>query len=177
MTTPFPDPTRSKSSGFLYLSLLLFVILAIACLLPIQPNDYWWYVRVGRDIASSGSIPTVEALSFSRAGQPVVYQAWLASLVFYGADALGGPLLTNLLRAVLIAGFYVFLWLALRRVGSGPRLAALLSLVAALAGSGNWAMRPQLFGYPLFGAGLWALARWQNVSKRAIWILPVIAAL
>jgi len=170
-------PGRRCTTGFLFLSLLLFVVLAIACLLPIQPNDYWWYVRVGRDIAVQGSIPTVETLSFTQAGQPVVYQTWLAALIFWGVDAIGGPALTSLLRAVLIGGFYLFLWLALREVGAGPKLASLLALLAALAGSSNWAMRPQLFAYPLFGAALWALVHWQKGGKKSLWLLPPLAAL
>jgi len=170
------QPNSRSYTGFLFLSLLLFVVLAIACLLPIQPNDYWWYVRVGRDIVAQGGIPTVEALSFTQAGQPVVYQTWLAALIFWGVDALGGAALTNLLRAALLGGFYLFLWLALREVGAGPKLASLLALLAALAGSSNWAMRPQLFAYPLFGGALWALVRWQNGGRKALWLLPLLAA-
>ncbi|MCC6146755.1 MAG: hypothetical protein IT308_04235 [Anaerolineaceae bacterium] len=180
MTNPpiHPSGRRPRThTSLLFLSLLLFVILAIAFLLPVQPNDYWWYVRIGREIAAQGGIPTVETLSYTQAGQPVVYQTWLAGLIFWGVDVLGGPALTILLRAVLIGGFYLFIWLALRESGAGPKLASLLTLLAALAASSNWAMRPQLFAYPLFGFSLWALVRWQKGKTKTIWLLPPLAAL
>ena len=173
---PLEPPNRHSHTGFLFLSLLLFVVLAIACLLPIQPNDYWWYVRVGRDMAAQVGIPATEALSYTQAGQPVVYQTWLAALTFWGVDALGGAALTNLLRAALVGGFVLFLWLSLREAGAGPKLASLLSLLAALAGSSNWAMRPQLFAYPLFGIALWTLVRWQKGERKTLWLLPFLAA-
>lgn len=164
-------------AGFLFLSLALFLILSIAYLMPIQPNDYWWYVRIGKDIVQQGGIPQTETLSYSASGQPVVYQTWLAALVFWGVHTLGGLGLTNLLRGSLLGIFYLFIWLSLRQAGAGPKLAGLLAVLAALVGSNNWAMRPQLFAYPLFGVSLWALVRWQKGHSRSLWLLPPLAAL
>ena len=44
---------------------------------------------------------------------------------------------------------YQDLWFLVRDAGAGPRLASLLVLLAALAGSGNWSFRPQLLIYPI----------------------------
>ena len=152
-------------------------ILAIVFLMPIQPNDYWWYVRLGGDIVSSGSIPTVEHLSYTQAGTPVTYHIWLTALIFWGVNQAGGVLLTSLLRGALVGGFYLFLWLTMRETGGGPKLTAFVLLLAALAGSNNWAMRPQLFAYPLFAISLWIIAGWQNGKRLRLWLLPLLAAL
>lgn len=169
---------NKSSQAVLFLSLGLFFILAVAVLMPIQPNDYWWYMRIGEEVSRSGALPTTEILSYTQAGAPVAYQSWLAGWVFHLAHTLGGAPLTNLLRAALIAAFCTFTWLACRELGGGARLASLLMLLAALAGSNNWAIRPQMFAYPLFGLALWLLLRWENGRRdHALWLLPLAALL
>ncbi len=169
--------SKSASANFLIFCFLLFFILSIAFLMPIQPNDYWWYLRVAQQTAGSGFFPGREFISYTQAGAPVTYQFWLAGMGFYAAHLLGGALATNLLRGLLVAVFYTFVWLICRRAGAGAGLAALLTLLAALCGSNNWAIRPQDFGYPLFGLSLWALWRWQEGENRPLWALPIAALL
>ena len=164
-------------TGFLFFAMVLSFILALAFLMAIEPNDYWWYMRVAREMLATGTIPTVDHLSYTQAGTPLTYQTWLASLVFLGTYQAGGVLLTGLLRGLLVGVFYLFVWLNLREAGAGPKLAALTLLLAALTGSNNWAMRPQLFAYPLFAISLWALSAWQRGENRRLWLLPALAAL
>lgn len=153
------------------------VILTISFLLPVTPNDYWWYVRVGQDTLQSGAIPTVDALSYTRAGTPVVYHSWLSAVIFWLVYQAGGISLTFILRAVLLASVYGLVWLTVRQLGSGPRLSLILTLFAALAGASNWTFRPQLLAYPLFALAAWVLWRWQDGKNDRMWLLPVICAL
>ncbi len=169
--------SKSFSQDALAVSLALMPVLAIAFLLPIQPNDYSWYVRLGGEIVRTGSIPTAEFMSYTQAGQPAVYQHWLAGVVFWGVEQMGGALLTNLLRGILLALFYGFTWKLCRAAGAGRWTAALFTLLAALAGSNNWAVRPQLFAYPLFGWTVWLLWRWHKGEARGLWGLPLAALL
>lgn len=166
-----------KTISLPWLSLTLFVILSIAFLLPIQPNDYWWYVRLGQEISQNKVIPTVDSFSYTQAGQPIVYHSWLSALLFWVLHVRGGTLLTVLVRGILLVSFYIFIWQTVRLAGSGPRLVSALTLLAALAGSHNWAMRPQLFALPLFGLALLILWRWQQGEGRHIWLLPLITVL
>ena len=161
----------------MFFAIVLSLILLLSYIIPIEPNDYWWYVRLGKDITSAGILPTTEYLSYTQAGDPVNYQTWLAAVIFWGVYQAGGILLTVLLRGVLVAGLYLFLWLVMREEGAGPKLAAIVLLLAALCGSNNWAMRPQLFAYPLFGLSLWIVNGWQNGKNRRLWLLPLMAAL
>ena len=173
--TLFFSKRTVATAGLPWLALLLFVIFAIAVLLPIQPNDYWWYVRLGQDIQQNLSIPTVDSYSHTRAGQPIVYHSWLSALLFALFQQIGGNTLTVLARAILLLLFYLSIWFTCRLAGAGPRLAALVTLLAALAGSNNWAMRPQLFSYPLFGLSLYLLWQWQGGKEaKSIWLLPLI---
>ena len=45
---------RSDTFAFLLLAVVLFIALIIAFLLPVTPQDYWWYIRIGRDTLAAG---------------------------------------------------------------------------------------------------------------------------
>jgi hypothetical protein len=166
-----------NSADWLYLGLVSFFILTIAFLLPVTPNDYWWYVRVGRDTLQSGAVPTFDALTYTQAGSPVIYHSWLSAVLFWLLYRAGGLPLTVLGRGIVLALTYALTWNLARRAGSGPRLASLLTLLAALASSNNWSMRPQIFAYPLFALALWALYRWEQGKAKTVWLLPWISLL
>ncbi len=167
----------NRSLNFLWLSLALFIVLCLAFLLPIEPHDYWLYLRIGQDTLRLGAVPRYDTLTFTHSGQPVFYQAWLAALLFWLTYAAGGLTLTFLLRGLLLALTYTLLWQGMRQQGAGPRLASLLLLLAALTGSNNWSLRPQIFAYPLFVATLWLLWNWQQGKERMLWLLPGLGAL
>lgn len=163
-----------RDTSLIWLGFTSFIILTLGILLPLAPEDYWWYVRVGQQISQTGHIPTVDTFSYTQHGQPMGYHSWLSALFFWGIHTLGGPTLTVLVRAVLITLFYLFIWQACRIASSGPRLASAVTLLAALASSNNWTMRPQTFSYPLFGLML-LLLWYQMVAKgKLLWLLPLI---
>jgi hypothetical protein len=169
--------SETNSYQWLWLSLALMVILFIAFLLPLVPNDYWWYVRLGNDILRTGSVPTVDTYSFTRFGQPVVYQSWLSAFLFGLVYEGGGIPLTFLLRAVLLVVTYTLLWKAAINVGAGSKLATVLVLLSALAGSNNWSHRPQLFVYGLFVWTLLLLWNWHQGKDKGIWWLVLVSLL
>ena len=172
-----PALLSENSGDWLYLGLVLFFILTIAFLLPVTPNDYWWYVRIGRDTLQSGAVPTLDALSYTQTGQPVIYHSWLSAILFWLLYRAGDLPLTFLARGIALALAYALIWSLARKAGSGAKLASLLTLLAALASSSNWSMRPQIFAYPLFALALWALYRWQQGEGKMAWLLPVVSLL
>ncbi len=166
---------RIDSAAFLWLALVLFIALCIAFLLPVTPQDYWWYLRIGRDTLSSGAVPRLDSLTFSQTGTPVDYQSWGAAVVFWLIYRMGGLALTGLLRGVVLAVTYALGWATARRAGAGRVGAGLVLLATVLASSNNWSMRPQLLAYPLFALALFILFRWQNGGKKAVYWLPLIS--
>ncbi len=163
-----------QSTGILWWGVALFFLLAVFLLLPIQPNDYWWYLRLGGDILRDGRIPTTDSYSFTRVGQPMVYHSWLSALIFVLLYRLGGLTLTVVMRAILLAITFSLVWHTARRTGAGSRLAAVVVFVAAMVGSNNLAMRPQIFAFPLFALMLWALWRWRRGEKSRGWIFALL---
>jgi hypothetical protein len=172
-----PDMQRtSRSYDLLWLSLALLPLIGLSFLFSIQPQDYWWYVRVGQETLLHAAVPITDTISLSQAGQPITYQPWLAGVIFWLVYDLGGIPLTFLLRAVLLGLTYGGIWFMLRNA-SGPRLATVLVVVMGLASANNWAMRTQLFGYPLFIGCLWILLHWQAGRNQFLWGLPLATLL
>ena len=167
--------SRSDNAALLWLGLVLCVGLAIAFLLPVTPQDYWWYLRIGRDTVTAGALPRIDTLSSSQAGSPMVNISWGAAVLFWLIYRLGGLTLSVLVRGVLVTAAYALVWLTARRLGAGRIGAAALLLLAVLASSNNWSVRPQLFAYPLFALALYLLYRWQNGDRKAAWWLPLIS--
>ncbi len=165
-----------RSYDLLWLSLTLLVLVTLSFLFAIQPQDYWWCLRVGRDTLAARAVPVTETLSWSRAGEPILYEPWLACVIFERTHALGGATATFLLRGLLIGLTYALLWVMARRSLS-PQVAALLVLTAGLAGSNNWEMRAQLFAYPLFVLCLYSLLEWQAGNHKMLWTLPLATLL
>lgn len=162
----------NKSYSFLWLSLVLMPLISISFLLAIQPQDFWWLMQVGREAVQNGSVPITDTISWSQAGQPIVYQQWLAGVIFYLFYNIGGIVFIFLLRGLLLAITYGMLWWIIRKV-SNPILATVIIFILGISTANNWAVRSQLFVYPLFVICLWVLFHWQNGNKKYLWLLPV----
>jgi len=164
-----------NDGSFLWLGLVLLIALCIAFLLPVAPEDFWWYMRVGQETVTNGAIPVTDTFTYSIAGQAIYYHSWGASVLFYLLYKLNGLNLIVLLRGLLVLITYGMLWLTSRELRGGRIGSSLVLLLGILASSNNWSVRPQLFGYPLFALSLWILYRWQKGDKKLAWWLPVIA--
>jgi hypothetical protein len=163
--------SSSRSYDLLWLSLALLPLVTLSFLFTIHPQDYWWLLQVGRETLLHGAVPTIETMSWSQAGQPILYEPWLAGVIFWLAYDLADASLTFLLRGLLIGVTYGLIWFMARRA-SGPRLATILVLLMGLASTNNWEMRAQLFAYPLFACCLYSLLNWHSGNNKTLWILP-----
>lgn len=135
---------------------------------PIRPHDFWWHMAVGREIATTWHIPTVDTYSHTAAGVPYPsYQAfWLPELLLYGAYTLGGPALTVFLHSLVITAAYaVLLWLSAGITGNW-RIAALSTLFAAALGINDWNVRPQALTFAVAACYLLAIERYRRTVQR-----------
>jgi hypothetical protein len=116
---------------------------------PIRPHDFWWHIAVGREIVSTGNIPSVDEYSFTMQGQPYPsYQMfWLADVTLYNLYEFGGPALIVFIQSLIITAAYgLLLWLCWR-ISSSFRIAALATIFAVALGIDNWNVRPQTISY------------------------------
>lgn len=152
---------------------------ALAGLAVAMPSvDLTFGLRAGREILSSGAVPTVDTWTFTAAGRPWLDQQWgaqaLLQLVF-GATGWTGLVV---LRAALLALAFGLLLAVIRL--RAPRLGPIASTVVVIAAfavaADALALRAQLFAIVLFAATLVVLSgrdRW----PRSVWLIPVLAAL
>lgn len=167
----------ARDGSLIYLGIILMIALCISFLLPVTPEDYWWYLRVGKETLANGSIAVVDTFTWTAAGQPVFYHSWGSAVLFWLIYRLGELTLTGLLRGLVIGVTFSLLWFTARRMGAGKWSASLALLATVLTASNNWAVRPQLLVYPLFALSLYLLYRWQAGERKIVFWLPLIALL
>lgn len=172
-----PCTEKQGNAGFIVFALVLMLLLTISVLLPLFPNDFWPYMRIGQEIVGSGKIPAAEFMTYTQFGQPAVYLYWLPSLLFLGVYQLGGITLISIFSALCIGVFYTLLWLCLRELRVGSLISGFALIITGLVGVNYWATRPQILTYPLFGLALLLLLRWQKKDEKIIWLLPLLAML
>ncbi len=148
-----------------WLGILLLIILSISFLLPVLPNDFWWYLRLGRDIVTNTSVPVFDTYSSTVFGQPVSYPMWLSAVFLYGLHQAGDLTAVVFVRGLVISAFYTILWIICIKKGVQGWLATVITMVCALASANNWAVRPQMFVYPLFGLTLFLLSDFSDAKE------------
>lgn len=155
---------------------MLFV-LATEALLPLFPNDFFPYLRIGEEIIKTGHIPATEFMTYTQFGNPAVYLYWLPSIMFFGLYKLGGATLTTIVSIFCTGAFYSFLWLSLRKLNISRLTTGSVLVFLAVSGAAYFPARPQLLAYPLFGLAILVILSWQNGENRLLWLLPLIALL
>lgn len=146
---------------------------------PIRPHDFWFHLAYGRIISQTHSLPLADRFSFSMAGQSYESEAgyWLAQLGMYGLFSLGGPEWTILVFGLLVTAAYGLLLLMCRLAGAGWRAAAAGVLFAAVLGSSNWNIRPQLLAFPLLALSLWLLEKIKTSAHPWRWGLALMVCM
>ncbi len=142
---------------------------------PIRPQDFWWHLKVGEQLVTTGQIPTADTFSFTQAGTPYTFWVfWLMQAWFYGVYRLGGPPLIVLAHSLIITSAYAsVLWLAHAKTGRW-RVAALATLVAVALGLNDWNVRPQAVGFLMAAMILVVIHLYDRRETR--WLLALFPA-
>lgn len=179
MSPPAPNRRFSERSIRLaILLILLYLILPVQALLPINDPDVWWRFRVGEWIVQNHAVPFVDYYSAYDAGKPWIEYSWLFALLMYGLHAQFG--------LVAIAYFIVAMALAISAAvhqlirGSGLSIFAEVAFVGAALASMKSLMtpRPWLITIFFFGIELLIIDRVRRGGRsRELWILPPLFAI
>ncbi len=156
----------------LWFGLPLFVVLWKTFLFPLPFLDFWWHLKTGQVIATTGSIPRVDLFSFTAAGKPFVLQNWLAELLYYIVYRAGGFPLLVFFNALIATAAFLFVYRLCLEATDKVRIAAFVAFLAAI---GNYStVRPQTFSFFMFAAYSWALSGYRFRRRDALWTLPVL---
>jgi hypothetical protein len=159
---------------------LVFVVAAFAAALLTHLRtvalaaDGWMALLSGKVVAHG--LPSHDTLTIWAHGRRWVDQQWLAQLVLYELDRLGGLRLVLLVHVALVTLGFGGAALLARRLGGSARSATWVALPVLVAfWPGAAVMRPQSFAYVLFVVVLWLLLDdLRGPSRRVFGVLPLL---
>jgi hypothetical protein len=158
----------------LWMLVPVVIVAWMAFMHPLRLLDFWWHLKVGEVILTSGEIPRVDLFSFTRAGSPFIHQNWLGEVLYYLTYQMGGlPLLISLNAVLLLLAFAPILHLCLE-AGGGQRVSILCSFVAAIVLGFFGSMRPQSYSFVLFAWFYWILWAYRDRRRDYLWALPLL---
>ena len=131
---------------------------------PIRPHDFWWHITIGREIVTTGSIPTSDVYSYTQTGQPYPsYQMfWLMETLLYVIYKLGGPALVVFIQSLMITTAYIVLFGVCKLTTHSWRIAAIGVLFAAALGLNDWNVRPQAITFLLASLFILAIYKYRH---------------
>ena len=164
--------TFKISIEHLWLGLPVFAVLWKTFLFPLPLLDFWWHLKTGQVIATTGSIPRVDLFSFTAAGKPFIFQNWMAELLYYIVYGAGGFPLLVFFNALMATAAFLFVYHLCLEATDKVRIAAFVAFLAAI---GNYSsIRPQTFSFFMFAAYSWVLSGYRFRRRDALWTLPVL---
>ncbi len=152
----------------------LFALFLFALLLqPIRSADFWWHLKVGEIVLEERTVPRVDRFSSIMAGQPYIYQSWLAGVCFALLFRWGGAGAVVVAHAGLLVAAYALLWASCRKGSGHPLVATACTFVAMVVCGGNWGIRPQSFSTFFFALFFWLLVRHGVGERVPFWAFPL----
>jgi tetratricopeptide (TPR) repeat protein len=162
-----PCAPTSNRRVFYLLAFFALVYAFFAGLRTVSDFDLGWQMATGRWIVQHHSIPSVDVLSFTAAGQPWIYPV-AAGIIFYSAYLLGGFALISWIGAAACVGAVALLLRKNTAVGSA--LAILSVPIIAL----RTTPRADMFTVVLFAAFLSILWEQHRYGDARLWFLPLL---
>ena len=164
---------------------LLWIISVIAIftflvsLIPLFPNDFWWHLKIGEIIYTTGEIPRTNMFSWTLGRDyPYVYGAWLGEFLFYIFYKIGGVPFIVFIRNILALLSFLLIGIEAKRRCNSWRIAGFVVMIACVIGSNNTVLRPQNFAWIPFVIFYIFLSRFSDKALRPSWlfVLPFTMA-
>lgn len=128
LSAPTTAPDRIATLAFLVLAAALLYL----CGAPVETDDTWWHLSLGRAFASEGPWLTVDPVLHTSVGPPAP-AAWLSDLLLHRVASLPTGLQgLRVLHVAFVAGIVSAAWLAFRRAGHSFGPASLATSVFLL---------------------------------------------
>jgi hypothetical protein len=153
----------------------IFVYAFLFASRPMGDADFWFHLKTGEYIFSTGAVPRTEMWSATFHGVPWLAHGWLAGVSFYAVFSWMGLKALIFIFAVLTA---IAFWIAFKRANSHPFIAGFATLVAVWTSLPNIGVRPRVFTILLASIYLALLGRFaRGIREWWIWILIPLMAL
>lgn len=136
-----------------------------------------WHLRLGRDILATGTVPRVDALTFTHAHDPWVDQSWAFDVGLAFVVDQGGWPAVAVLTALLLAAVYAALARGLIADGISPVVSVIVTLLMVAIGCIHFLVRPHIITLALVYL---TFRICQKQNERGGWIVawgPVLTAI
>jgi hypothetical protein len=161
-------------------SLLVLVFCAIGALIlaAFAPDtvvgDTWMSLVSGREIVDHG-LPHIDHLTVYGAGKTWTDQQWLAHLVLYGSERLGGFGLVTFVAGLSVLLAYGISVVVVRARGATTRATLLVFIVVLFAAPWTWTVRAQVLVLPLFASVVALAVDARDGLRRRSWlVIPIL---
>jgi hypothetical protein len=156
----------------LWFLVILAGFLFFTSLIPLPPNDFWWHLEIGKYIYNTHSIPTTNMYAWTLpSGQPFIYAAWLAELLFYLLYRMGGLALIIFMRTILIAITICLTASEAHRRTHSWRITSMVIALLCLMITNNLPVRTQMWAWIPFIVTYVLLNRYVEGKSRWYWLL------
>lgn len=167
---------------FKYLILFAPITVIIYCFSSgISGNDFWWHVKVGEHICSTGQVPTSDIFSWYGMQQGISWTAheWLSDVVFYLIHSVFGELGIFLFSVFgAIALYFLLVSVTKKYLGKNLLLHGLFYALFGVLTSMFFYGRPHVFSYFLLFLELKFLYEfYENPSSKKVYWIPALAVL
>jgi len=137
----------------------LFLAIFAMALKPVVDNDVFWHLATGRYMWATRDIPHADPFSWTAPGRAWIAHEWLTETLLYPLYQHGGYALLALVFGVVITAAFAISYRTARLLGAARPIAAAITLLAAVASSHTWGVRPQMLSLLLSALTMWILAR------------------
>jgi hypothetical protein len=163
--------------GLLWPLIILASLTFYISLVPLPPNDFWWHLKIGELIHTTGSIPNTNLFAWTLpADAPFTYGAWLGEYLLYRLYSWGDLPLVLFARTLLATLTFALVGYEARRRSGSWRLAALAIAFAGGMSLNNLIVRPQIWSWVPFMVFYILLSRYTDGDLPRRWLLlcPVL---
>jgi hypothetical protein len=122
----------------------LVALILLAAGQPLQTDDTWWHLALGRAYATEGPWLAEDPLLHTAAGPPAP-AAWLSDLALFFVERAGGIRGLRVTHVLLVTGILALTWSLLRRASGSPAAASLgVGAFGVLTAYRLYQLRPHL---------------------------------
>ena len=138
--------------------------------------DFWWHLRTGELIVTSG-LPSTDPFSWTVEGTAWVMHEWLSEALLYAVYTVFGYVGSVLMFGFAATGALGLMYGLGRRAGAGTRVLVAVILLSTLLLGFVLTTRPVVFTWLLFATFVYLLQRNDEGDRIPVWVLPVLMAL
>jgi tetratricopeptide (TPR) repeat protein len=158
----------------LFLAFLILSLLGAFSLHKVTNVDIGWHIKAGEYIVTNRTVPGLDIFSYTATDRPYIDSHWLFQVVVYIVYALLGVYGLNLLIVLIAGTVFIILFRCVGFLGE-PYIASYFFLLAILAGSDRFMIRPELFTFLFIAIYLYILHKHRD--GRELYLLPLLQIL